>query len=112
MKRSLLLLALAVFALGFAAVPQSGENTTATEERHRVVCAIDPITGEYLFAEKVDSALLSTSKTSPPESSASSGNSIQMNRIAVLPPPIISSLPLVVLISIMTDNGNLSSEEA
>jgi len=47
MKRSLLFLALAVFAVGASSMAQDGERTS--DGAHRVAYGIDPITGEYLF---------------------------------------------------------------
>jgi hypothetical protein len=87
MKRFVLLLALAVFAVGFAAVPQSGERVPAQDGKHRIAYAIDSITGEYLFAEDVEPLFFNTSRAFPRATFAPLGNSIQMNRITVIPAP-------------------------
>jgi len=83
MKRSLLLLALAVLALGASSMAQDRERTS--DGAHRVAYAIDPITGEYLFVGDIDPLVLDLSEAFPRETSAPSGNLIQMNRIAMLP---------------------------
>ena len=83
MKRSLLLLALAVFAVGASSIAQDGERTGDGE--HRVVYSINPVTGEYLFAGDIDPLLFNPAETSSQEISVPFGNAIQMNRIAELP---------------------------
>ncbi len=82
MKRSLLLLALAVFAVGASSMAQDGDRTG--DGQHRVAYAIDPFTGEYLFAETL-TRCSSTPETFPTATSAPSGNLIRMNHVAVVP---------------------------
>ncbi len=53
MKRSLLLLALAVLAVGASSMAQGDDPTRDDDGQHRVIYAIDPITGEPLFAGDV-----------------------------------------------------------
>ena len=93
MKRSLLLLALAVLAVGASSTAQDRERTS--DGAHRVAYAIDPITGEYLFAEDIDPLFFNTSETFPAATSAPSANTIQMNQVATMDTPsfIIVSNP-------------------
>jgi hypothetical protein len=83
MKRSLLLLSLAVLAVGTSSMAQDRERTS--DGQHRVAYGIDPITGEYLFVRDMNPLLFDLSEAVPPEPSAPSGNSIQMNRVALVP---------------------------
>lgn len=72
MKRSLLLLALAVFPLGASSMAQDAEPIG--DGQHRVAYAVDPVTGEYSYVEDIDPLLFSPSEASPLETTAPSGN--------------------------------------
>jgi hypothetical protein len=83
MRQRFLWSALALLTFCASSLAHDGERTG--DGAHQVAYAVDPITGEYLFVEDIDPRLLDLSEASPLETSAPSGNLIQMNRIAELP---------------------------
>ncbi len=88
MKRRVLLASglvttLTVFSLSASSMAQDRERTS--DGAHRIAYGIDPITGEYLFAEDIDPLVLDLSEALPRETSALSGNTIEMNQVAMVP---------------------------
>ena len=95
MKRSLLLLALAALAVGASSMAQGDDPTRDDDGQHRVVYAIDPITGEPLFAGDIARLFLNSPSTSFardivsqafPRSSSPQGSQVQMIHVATVPP--------------------------
>ena len=55
MQRSLIVLGLAVFAVGVPVLAEGGIGTidSADDGRHRVAVMLDPSTGEFIFADDI-----------------------------------------------------------